>query len=568
MGRRATTKLQHLSREPETAYSFVISLANRKNIGYLLEVAAGISAIAGLSNPIVDRLAKACHYQISRIVLDAILRSNASIESTVCLPPGDIRKLVNNAIDATYDPDALNRVQEVNGTESAMLEVVRFLGQLGQVQISPFEEDPALLAGRTIGLFEVLPDRHRDVISQRVSDATQALGVSVDDLLGISVCDAAEVYLSLLNLYAHYWQIFDACLPKGEQRLEEALVHLDQRARESAWSFTPDLLGRLLGMAESKIRAFLTVFSRTPDQLRGMLADPDSPFQIGHPSCRMLPVDRYPIVALPGERYIIPNITAFRKSFLNVIDFSLLEGYKAIGLDSAYNQIRGIVLELYISDLLRDRLPYCLLIPETGYRTPYGESKSPDLCILDLTDASLIVVEAKARRLSPSAAATAANSDLDGNHAASVGALAKLPKKIDDLYSAPEFEPWIGDLNRISRDRAILVSVVSSTVFFHDEIEQIRAKLDSQHPLAGLTEPFCFLDLPVFERAVEVARKLSVSLAQILREHCEDARSVDVGKRAARLFRDRWMKLERRSGFAWEFLVSTRSVEQRLNLQS
>jgi hypothetical protein len=546
------TGSEHTSRESLTAFSFAVSLANRRNVGYLLEVAAGISAIAGLSNPIEDRLARACHYQVSRVIVDAILRSNSSTESQVYLDPGDIGKLVNNAIDVTNDLEALRKLQEVNGTDAAKLEMMRYLGQLGQVQIAPFEEAPTHVAGRAIGLLEVLPARHREFIDQRVVGATQVLGVSIEELLGISVRDAAELYLVLLGLCANRWKWFNSCLPKGDNRLEEALIYLDQGGRDKSWSFTPDLVGRLSRQSEEKVRAFLLLFSRTPAQLRGLLGDAAYPFQIGHPACRMLPIDRYPIVALPDDNYVIPSITTFRKSFPHVMDYSLLDIYNRRGLAGVYNQVRGAAMELYISELITARLPHCTLIPETAYQTPLGVSRSPDLCIFDPSDASLVVVEAKARRLSPEAAAITTNRDLDENHRPSIQALVKLPKKIEDLYREPEFGRWLPELKLVAKDRTVLVSVVSGAVFFHDEIEQLRAYRDPHHPLRGLDQAFCFLDLPIFERAVEIACEYRLSLAQLFREHFEDARAAEV-KAGARLFRDRWMKLERREEFSWRF---------------
>ena len=104
----------------------------------------------------------------------------------------------------------------------------------------------------------------------------------------------------------------------------------------------------------------------------------------------------------------------------------------------------------------------------------------------------------------------------------------------------------------MAMDRTVLVSVVSGAVFFHDEIEQLRACRDPDHPLRGLNQAFCFLDLPIFERAVELACKYHLSLAQLFCEHFEDASAAGV-KGAARLFRDRWMKLERGEGFSLRF---------------
>jgi len=528
-----------MARDAETAFSFAVSLANRKNLGYLLELCSGISAIAGLADILVDPLPRYCHYQISRIVSDAILRSNASNEASATFRHDELRKLINNAINVTHNTESVKKMSEASGTESVRLELMRFLAQLGQIQLAPFEDDPALLGGRTIGLLEVIPARHRKEIEQKIAGASQMLAVPLEELIGISATVAARLYLSLLTRYARLWEEFNSCLPVGDLRLEEALRQLDQRALERYWSFTADSLIREGGASERETKAFLNLFSRAPDELREAGQDLNSAFQVGHPAVRMLPLDRYPVVALPCGRYIIPNITIFRNAFPHVLDFSLMDAYRKCGCDNIYNQVRGLALELYICSLISTRLPRCVLIPETEYRSPYGGRRSPDLCILDPSDTSLIAIEAKARRLSPAAAVGTTNVDLDQNHGPSVEALRKLPEKLDDVYTAAEFQPWRIHLERIPRSRAVLVSVVSDTVFFHDEIEPLRARFDQAHPLASLTEPFCFLDLGVFERAVDIAYTQKVSLAQLFREHYEDTRGGDPNTPAARLFRGR-----------------------------
>src|SRR5262249_13607683 len=127
------------------------------------------------------------------------------------------------------------------------------------------------------------------------------------------------------------------------------------------------------------------------------------------------------------------------------------------------------------------------------------------------------------------------------------------PKKIEALYSAPEFRPWHQQLARIPKERAVLVSVVANTVFFHDELEPLRAHFEPLHPLHELGQPFCFLDLLVFERAVELARAHQIPVAQLFREHYEDARRGDPNTAAARMFRGRETP-EASSTFAWRFM--------------
>lgn len=545
---------RHKPRNPKVAFGFLVSQANRKDLSYLLEFCAGVSAIAGLTEAATDPLARSCHYQVSRILLDAVLQSNASTEYTARPRKEDLSRLVNGALDVSHYSGGTKKLSAASGTPSARLEFMRFLAQLGQVQIAPFEHHPTVVAGRAVALIDAIPVRRRREIEARVSGASRVLDLPAKQVLGISARQAANVYFLLLKRYADLWHQMNMCLSQDERRVAEALPELDRRAVQGYWRFTPRSLTGGSGLLQTEIKAFLHLFARTPEELRKFAQAPNSPIGLGHSSFRMLPLDRYPVVAFPGDQYVVPNITVFRNAFPHVLDFSLLDAYRQYGIDDLYNQVRGAALELYLEDLISDRLHSCVLIPETEYRTSVGGKKSPDLCILDIDDKSLITVEAKARRLSPATAVSATNSDLDRNHGPSVEALRKLPAKIEDLRTNPEFRSWQRQLAQIPKDRTILVSIVATTLFFHDELEPLRARFDSGHPLARLEQPFCFLDLSVFETAVETARVHQIPLGRLLREHYEDTRAGDPNTPAARQFRNREAP-EPSDTFAWRFIL-------------
>ena len=547
------SRKKHKPRSANIAFTFVVSQANRKDLSYLLEICAGVSVVAGLAEARKDPLRAILHHQTSRILLDAILESNASVEHTARPRANDLAKLINNTKDAGDDPEAIQRMMSASGTHSARLELMRFLAQLGQIQIAPFEHHPTVVAGRAVAFLDEIPATLRPEIEARVAGARRILDLPIKRVLGITARQAADVYMLLLKHYSSLWHEVSSQLSQGERRVAEILPQLDHCAAQGYWSFTPRSLTGGSGLLEAEIEAFLGLFARSPEELRMLSRAQGTPFGVGPYACRMLPVDRFPIVALPGNQYAIPNITILRNSFARVLDFSLLDAYRNFGIDELYNQVRGASLELYLQALIADRLPSSILIPETPYRTSHGEKKSPDLCVLDVENKWLIAIEAKARRLSPVASVTATDSDLDNNHAPSIQALSKLPSKIGELRKFPEFEQWRSQLAQIPADRTILVSVVAEALFFHDELEPLRARFDSHHPLAELELPFCFLDLPVFENAVEVARAHQVPLGLLLQEHYEDTRTGDPNTSAGRRFRGR-EEPDPSDRYAWRFL--------------
>lgn len=543
----------HRHRKAEDAFAFAVSLVNRKNLGYLFELCAGISSIAGLVEPHADPLGRTFHYQVSRILLDAVLQSTASTEQTALLHHEDLPKLVNNTIDCTDNRPAIQKIRAVNGTPLARLEFIRLLAQLGQVQIAPFEQHPTWVAGRAVALLEKIPTLRRSEIEGRVKGAGRILEFPAHEALGVSIRDAASIYLGILKYYSELWRKVNASLPRIGDRKAAAFIELERLAASAYWSFTVELLADRTGLSQVAIEKFLRLFSRAPIEHREMRWVAGSPYQTGHVSCRLLSVDRYPIVTMPNGRFIVPNITILRNAFFQVLDFSLLDAYRQRELDKLYEQVRGAALEIYLVDLVSDRLPSCVVIPEAAYQSSLGEKRGPDLCILDLADKTLVAIEAKARRLNPATAATATDDALDRNHSPSVAALRKLHEKLHALRTAPEFKSWHVMLSQVSVSREVFVSVVAATLFFHDELEPLRARFDPHHPLAGLQRPFCFLDLAVFEKAVELARSHRIPLAQLLREHYEDAYAGDPNTPAARLFRQRAMP-DPSDTFAWCFL--------------
>jgi hypothetical protein len=178
-------------------------------------------------------MARRCHHQVSRIVLDAVLRSNASTDSGTRLRLEDLSKLINNAIDAAHYEQALQRMLAVNGTSLARLELKRFLAQLGQVQIAPFENHPATIAGRAVGLLENITRRRRSEIEDRVAGASPVLDLPARQAVGISISDAAKVYFLILKHYADLWAHVDRRLSREEKRVTEALGELDQLALQN-----------------------------------------------------------------------------------------------------------------------------------------------------------------------------------------------------------------------------------------------------------------------------------------------------------------------------------------------
>lgn len=249
-----------------------------------------------------------------------------------------------------------------------------------------------------------------------------------------------------------------------------------------------------------------------------MLSRPE--FLLGHPGKRLSPLERFPIVRVDdpaGEnlRYLAPNYRHLAKSFVTVVDFALNEA-----LGSEYEQARGALFHLYLRQLLENRLPATLVIPETRYDTARGGKASPDLTLVDPMAGRMVPLEVKGRRINLATRLAVADEGLADNLGDAFDALRKLPGKVADMRAnRPEFKRWREAIVSTGDTPPVLVVVLREGLHLLSHLLREQARLDPEHPLHELAEPYCLLSADAFETAVEVARRSGRPLAELLEQH-------------------------------------------------
>ncbi len=198
-----------------------------------------------------------------------------------------------------------------------------------------------------------------------------------------------------------------------------------------------------------------------------------------------------------------------------MVDFALNES-----LGNEYEQARGALFHLYLRQLVEDRLPETVIIPETRYNTAKGGKDSSDLTLVDPQAGRIMPVEVKGRRITLATRLVLGDQELEDNLRDAFEALRKLPGKIADLRAGRrEFESWREAIGAAGNSPPVLVAVIREGLYGLTHLVREQARLEPQHPLNQITEPYCLLSADAFEKAVEVARHMSRPLAELLEEH-------------------------------------------------
>lgn len=529
---------QGRNRTAEQTLTHARGLLNGCDLLELWKLSARLSLHESLT-PLEDPLCAfpVLNAETVRMLSHAVLSSHASYRQGGRLPgEQDFRKIVNDCNHALYDPDEMKPLQAARGTQRAHLELQRILVRIGAVQIPGQEPLVWERAGRLIAMLEDLPQRYPDRIPAGQREEVQRVLPRVEEILGVRVSDLARAFRDVLA-----WQIFVQELSLAalgthappRRASTETREELARRQARIMFSFLgPEPLlddylvftvGRILdaklpaysALARPRVEAFMRLAARSVDELRAMLSRPE--FRIGHVGKRLSPLERFPVVRVDdpagGEScYVIPNYRDLAKSFNAVVDFALLE---ALGRD--YEQARGALFHLYLRQLVEDRLPHFLVIPETRYDKARD---SPDLTLVDPHAERIIPVEVKGRQINLATRLTLGDEELAENLHDAFKALRKLPSKVVDLRAGrPEFEQWRPAITATGDSPPILVAVLRDGLHLLTHLLREQVNLDPEHPLHGLAEPYCLLSADAFEKAIEVARWKGRSLAELLEDH-------------------------------------------------
>jgi hypothetical protein len=510
------------------------SLLNNKNLPVLWSTSAALSVL-DLYTPFDSGLSVFPFFNHVKLrMLDQIiLQSRSSPDKTGTLDYKTLSMLLNDALDLTYDPDALGEISRAS-TPQKRTELHRLFSLMANTQIAEQEFLVPQRLGRMIAMLEIIPERRSSSISPEILNHARAVKLKLSSLLGGSIKEVAKVFAAICRYYKLSHRHLEALLPPQSwlttldprDKIVHILSELLSIVQRSPYQFTftsRQLLQIDRSIMETTLDRFFFLFSRNTEILRA--TQKRTEYQTGHFSSRLLPLDRYPVIELQNKDNepirVVPNLRVFLKSLPYAIDYSLLEA-----LGDQYSQVRGFLQELYLQVLLEAKLPDLFVIAER----PYGkkERRGPDLTLIERSSRRLILVESKAARMRAGTRTTMSKEDLNGNLKTTYAALGKLPEKLRALYKGlPEYSDVQELIDSTRGNLPLCVVVLSETVYFMSELVRQEALADSRHQMHSFEYPFFVLGLDTFERAVETAASLGKSLSELLEEHWKESREIN-----------------------------------------
>lgn len=527
------------------AFHDAVSRLNSGNSVELWTVAALLSTLEYFGAQPLD-LFPALSFEDTRLFAEAILQSRASDSRHRIYSTNDLMYVLNNAKDGLLDSQ-LEGIKSGRERHVQLLEINKVFSRWGALQLE-VQRSPASKAGRAIAFFELIPETlarasgaKSDLICEVMYQIREFLGCTATELVNVVFLVSAWYQ----NVFKRVLQLLDGVrIPRGappEKRAFAALQAIlsNRQSFSDAVTFTVETLLRAapFNLRPHVVEKVLSLWSRDTAELRGLLSEPA--FKAGVDCWHLSPLHRFPIVCLPGDplRYVVPNIRLLLQSIFPVLDYSLLESLPS----DQYNAFRGAILEEYLFQLMSWAFPLSQLIREREYQVSKKELwRGPDVTFVDASTDTLIVVEAKTRRMRSDTRFQVEDELLDYNLADVHDALVKLPDKVAHLrIGLPAYEDIQPMIDTTRDTDPILVCVLPEAIFLLTRLERGRASFSGAHPLSGFGHPYCIMGLGDFEFAVACARHNSEALSTILHEFCEDSDSLELNSTASELFRGR-----------------------------
>lgn len=561
------------------SFEDAVTRLNSKKLDALLETSCLLSCVEfyeGMNSPVFPLL----NNEKCRLFSEAIIASSAASYKSTMLARGDLTYVLNGVAEALDDPRISEEIVSGGARDEMLYAMQRFMARMANIQIRQQEIRSSSTIGRLLALLSILPQKHLDQFDPYSQNTVQRFAEEVPRILGASLRDLAMIFM-LLRVY--YQRVAHGALkfleslppsaaPRGTQNDRQAwLIYrlFDLPSPKPYLWFSYESLSSFVGAAllESAFSSFATIFARPIRQIREEARNPV--YQIGPPGWRLSPLERYPVVRVDGgqakdqsQRFIIPNVRTFMRSFGDVVHFALQEK-----CGNLYNEVRGLAQEVYIRLLIKDRLPSCLVIPEIPYRSPKGEKKGPDCTIVERQSQRLIVVEAKARRVLAETRFTMKEDVFDTNFSPVYDLLLRLQEKVRDLYAGlPEYVAYQAEIDTTRQSPPICVAVVGESVYMMNEIIRYRARTEAEHPLRDYPWVYCVMSMESFELAVEIAAYEGVSLSQVLEEFWDDGATMEPSGHMSDSFRGR--AIQKGVSFAESFLRTSDFLESQESAQA
>ena len=478
------------------------------------------------------------NYERITMLSKAIIGSNSREYKEKLFDINLIPLIFNKLSDATLTNEF------IEGSKDPNFKLLNFMARKAILTYDMQNIDIKHNIARSYALYEHYPlklvtelkDKHKSNYIDIPKIFEEKYGLSIKEYLLIGLI----IIIRYQNIYKKYFAInkkFSEEIIERRKKDKEvtqllirnlASIIVDSDESRQSLFFNPhDLMFKDSSIIDTqKINGFLNLVSKTSKELS--ILQRIDPYNKGDIVYRLCPLQRYPLIKMNEERYIVPNIGYFISSFTRNIHFILQDLYPA----NEFNQTFGSVFEYYINDFVEDRLESLTVIPETKYLKSKNHNDGPDLCVIDKENTSIIMFEVKSKNLRLDTKLAPLSKDLLVDLDRSFKALKKLPDKYDDLlHGFSEYSEWQKEIDSIchkDKENVYAFSIINHGILLLPDLINYIRENEEEHFLNYYPFKFGILTVENFEKVIELAHEQKKSLPDLLHSYWESSISKEV----------------------------------------
>lgn len=474
-----------------------------------------------------------------RLFAKAVLSSTAKPYKSKKLNKADF-KFVYNCLDEVIGDSSAFEVNE-DDTEPIHERLFRHLATLIDRQSSLQARDLPFRLARTYALMGVLPQEYAKPLKQSWGEHYLDISEVLKSHIGCNSRSMLLIGLHVISLVKERFQFLNRYLDKlksaqrktSSRDKQRFLIELlfEKAADPKSFQFTEsELIDAAKPFPPQEVQAFLATIARSTQELREEREARPERYDLGALANQLSPLERYPIIRINKSseqepNYIAPNLHFLDRLIPTLPHFAILD-LTDENLRKRYLDMRGLIHEYFIRNLVERHLPDLNVIPEITYDVSGQEWKGPDLTLVDVENDCIILVEAKAKRLQLKTRLESSLDPLSEDLSKVLKALDRLPQKIEHLKKGlGDYKTHESVLKKGFGKKPIAVLVMGDDLTHLSELARLYVQKSPDHFLQHYEIPYCVMGLEDFENAIDIAASNPISLYDLLHEYVDDVES-------------------------------------------
>ncbi|NLE06569.1 MAG: hypothetical protein GX638_17430, partial [Crenarchaeota archaeon] len=514
----------------QTDYKDTIIRLNSKNLQNALEVVSLFSCFEkGFEREEHAATLSVLHCETVRLLSEAIVKSKSAWYKTDKLTSKDIPTLLNGANQAMSDNRLKDEVPNGGERQDMLFKLQRYFSRVAYIQLRP--QNNAILSLPLCQLYatiEVIPKEYWNQFPEAFKKKIKELPSTITNSLGVSVENILIAHIIVCSYFSEKSEAINEAMPRPINSLPVNSIWESKILNMLLNNFDPylDLFRIELNIFEQKygkhlrelIKKYGKVFGRGINTHRELLSHKE--YKIGLNGLRLASLNRYPLIeATDGNTWYVPNIRGLFRFFPDALHFTITEQLK-----KEYEDIKGYLLEFYLSQLLKNRMTELVVIPEGSWKEKKGENKGSDFIIIDHgINPCVIGIEIKSRRMKPATRFLLSDNDLIENYKDLWDAIKKMPEKLVKAFSlVGDYQKYEDDLKKAFDYPRFYLGIAGETPYLFGELALYLSKKNTEHLLNDFTEPWAVMSTETFENFIEILFHNNRAIADVLNEYMED----------------------------------------------